>query len=47
VRLSHDHHIDVVTGPFEENVAHIAAHDIAFQAEAVGCFTDLMEYLLV
>jgi hypothetical protein len=47
VRLSHNDDVDVVAGPLEENVAHVAAHNIALHAEAVGGSADLMEYLLV
>ena len=47
VRLSHNDDVDVVAGTFQEDVAHVTAHDIALHAEMVGSSTDLVEYRLV
>ena len=44
---AHHHYVNVVGGPFQENIAYIAAHDIAFYAFLVGHFAYLVEYLLV
>jgi hypothetical protein len=46
-RLIHRHHVDVVTGTLQEDVAHIAAHDIALHPEAVGGITYLVKDFLV
>jgi hypothetical protein len=47
VRLPHHHNVDVVGGTFEEDVTHVAAHDVALNAKSVGGFAYLVEYLLV
>jgi hypothetical protein len=47
VRLPHDNHVNVVAGTLEEDVAHIAAHDIALHPEAVGSITYLVKDFLV
>ena len=44
---THDDDVDVVGGPFKEDVTDIAADDIALNAEAVGSLADLVEYRLV
>ena len=44
---AHDDDIDIVGGPLEENVAHIAANDIAFHAQMVGHLAYLVEDVLV
>ena len=33
---AHDHHVDVVGGTLEEEVAHVAAHEVALHAQGVG-----------
>ena len=44
---AHDNDIDIVGGTLEENIAHIAPHDIAFHAQAVGYTAYLVEDVLV
>ena len=44
---SHDHHVDIVRWPFEEDIPHVAPHHIALQPQTVCGLTDLMEYLLI
>ena len=41
------HHIDVIGGPLQENITHVATHHIAFHAHCIGHLTYLVKYLLV
>ena len=44
---AHDHHIDVVRGSFQENIAHVTAHHIAFHAQVVGSLANQMKDVLI
>ena len=44
---THDDNIDIVGGTLEEDVAHIASHDVAFHPQTVGYTTNLVEDILV
>ena len=44
---AHHHHVDVFRRAFEEDVAHVAAHHIAFHAELVGTVANQVENLAV
>ena len=40
---THGHDVNVVGGAFEEKVTHVATHKVAFLAEGIGGFRELME----
>ena len=44
---AHDDDVDIVGRALEENVAHVASHDVAFHPQTVGHTTDLVENILV
>ena len=44
---AHNHDINIVRWPFEEDITDISAHDITFHAQLVSYGRDLVENLLI
>ena len=44
---AYHHHVDIVRRPFEEQVAHVSAYDVAFEAQRVGHGRYFMEYVFI
>ena len=44
---AHHHHVDVVRVAFQEEVAHVAPHEVALHAQFIGRFRDMVEDVLV